>query len=166
MSDRPDLPTLALSVRQPWAWAIIHGGKDVENRVKRAITMGRMKPGRICIHASRGMTQDEYESAESFMASIGVSCPRPDKLVRGGVIGTVMVTGSAKDSDSDWFFGPWCLTLENPLPVEPIPASGELGYFQWKPGGEFCESNPWMKAWPKRWQAAASRHIDEAPTLI
>ena len=23
-----------LTVRQPWAWAIIHGGKDVENRVR------------------------------------------------------------------------------------------------------------------------------------
>ncbi len=25
-------PMLALSIRQPWAWAIIHAGKDVENR--------------------------------------------------------------------------------------------------------------------------------------
>lgn len=23
-----------LTVRQPWAWAIIHGGKDVENRTR------------------------------------------------------------------------------------------------------------------------------------
>lgn len=22
----------AISVRQPWAWLIIHGGKDIENR--------------------------------------------------------------------------------------------------------------------------------------
>ena len=26
------LPTLALSVRQPWAWAILHARKDRENR--------------------------------------------------------------------------------------------------------------------------------------
>ncbi len=25
-------PMLALSIRQPWAWAVIHAGKDVENR--------------------------------------------------------------------------------------------------------------------------------------
>ena len=37
-------PSVALSVRQPWAWAIIHGGKDVENRTKYAITLGGMKP--------------------------------------------------------------------------------------------------------------------------
>ena len=23
---------LAVSIRQPWAWAVIHAGKDVENR--------------------------------------------------------------------------------------------------------------------------------------
>jgi hypothetical protein len=30
-------PTVrALTVRQPWAWAIIYGGKDVENRRRRS----------------------------------------------------------------------------------------------------------------------------------
>lgn len=24
----------ALTVQQPWAWAIVHGGKDVENRTQ------------------------------------------------------------------------------------------------------------------------------------
>jgi hypothetical protein len=24
----------ALTVRQPWAWAIVHGGKDIENRTR------------------------------------------------------------------------------------------------------------------------------------
>lgn len=33
-----DLPELALSVRQPWAWAIIHAGKDIENRSWQDIT--------------------------------------------------------------------------------------------------------------------------------
>jgi hypothetical protein len=32
-----DLPRLAISVRQPWAWAIIHGGKPLENRTAGAI---------------------------------------------------------------------------------------------------------------------------------
>ncbi|WP_409188395.1 hypothetical protein [Bradyrhizobium sp. RDM4] len=38
------LPEFALSVRQPWAWAIIHGGKDVENRSAPAVrNMGHCK---------------------------------------------------------------------------------------------------------------------------
>lgn len=29
---RSDLHQVALSIRQPWAWAILHAGKDIENR--------------------------------------------------------------------------------------------------------------------------------------
>lgn len=36
-----------LTVRQPWAWAIIHGGKDVENRVRNIAGDYR---GPIAIH--------------------------------------------------------------------------------------------------------------------
>lgn len=43
-----------LTVRQPWAWAIIHGGKDVENRV-RNIAGGYRGP--VAIHA--GLRYDE-----------------------------------------------------------------------------------------------------------
>ena len=36
-----------LSILQPWAWAIIHGGKDVENRTWRTAYRGP-----LLIHAS------------------------------------------------------------------------------------------------------------------
>lgn len=36
----------ALSIRQPWAWLILHGGKDMENRSRRTHMRGR-----ICVHA-------------------------------------------------------------------------------------------------------------------
>lgn len=35
-----ELPPLALSVRQPWAWAIIYAGKDIENRLWGASRTG------------------------------------------------------------------------------------------------------------------------------
>ncbi|MEE6273491.1 hypothetical protein V2J56_09045 [Georgenia sp. MJ206] len=38
----------ALTVRQPWAWAIIHGGKDVENRSRNIAGSYR---GPVAIHA-------------------------------------------------------------------------------------------------------------------
>lgn len=147
------LPGYALSVRQPWAWAIIHGGKDVENRTKMAITKGSMMaPRRVAIHASKGMTRDEYETARDFMASIGVECPRPDALVRGAVIGSVSITAVAKDSSSPWFFGPWCLELEAPAACDPIPYSGALGVFPWSGRaallGAIEPIKPWMAAWP------------------
>lgn len=46
----------AITVRQPWAWAIIHAGKDIENRSWKTKTRGR-----VAIHAASGMTHAEYE---------------------------------------------------------------------------------------------------------
>lgn len=153
MTDR-ELPIMAISVRQPWAWAIIHAGKDVENRVKRAITLGGMdKHPMLAIHASSGMTRDEYEDARDFMErDCGITCPHPSELVRGGIIGSVSITGIVKESDSQWFFGPWALQLANATPCEPIPCGGQLGAFRWKAGKatELREPLPWMRSWPER----------------
>jgi hypothetical protein len=33
-----------LTVQQPWAWAIVHGGKDVENRTQAWFAVGPTKP--------------------------------------------------------------------------------------------------------------------------
>src|SRR3989304_3850277 len=127
-----DLPVMALSVRQPWAWAIIHGGKDIENRTVKAVSYGLGRPGRRAIHASKGMKRDEYEKARSFMLGLGIACPEPADLLRGGIIGDVEVTGVVKESSSNWFFGPRGLVLREPVACEFIPAVGALGYFAWK----------------------------------
>lgn len=137
-----------ISVRQPWAWALIHGGKDVENR-------GRVPPGshllvgrRVFIHAANGMTRAEYEDARAFMASIGVECPRPDQLVRGGIIGTVRLAGVVQAwEESDWFFGPFGLVCEDAGPMIPIPGPGQLGWFNFEAGGAFDGPKRWMRNW-------------------
>ncbi len=147
MADLCKLPRKALAVRQPWAWAIVHGGKDIENRTTPAVNHG-MDPRRIAVHASKHMTRDEYERARAFMATIGVDCPRPDALIRGAIIGAVTVTAVVNESESPWFFGPRGLVLSDAVAVEPIPASGMLGYFEWKAGGEIQVPFLWMKAWP------------------
>ena len=48
----------ALSVRQPWAWALLYGGKTIENR--KWTTHYR---GRIWIHASERENHDDVEEA-------------------------------------------------------------------------------------------------------
>ncbi len=45
-----------LTVRQPWAWAIIHGGKDVENRVRNIAGDYR---GPVAIHSGRAVFEEE-----------------------------------------------------------------------------------------------------------
>lgn len=138
MTNMP-LPRLALSVRQPWAWAIIYAGKDIENRSWQAVNHGLHQRGRIAIHAAKGMSREEYEDARDTINEIcaaapdvGLRCPEAKDLLRGGIIGTVDIVDVVTDSDSSWFFGPRGLVLRNPLPCEFIPSTGALGYFAWK----------------------------------
>ncbi len=128
MMTNSDIPMLALSVRQPWAWAIIHAGKDIENR-----TWGRSwVRGRIAIHAAKGMTYKEYYDAMLFIHEMsGDICPAAEDLARGGIIGTVELVDIVTASDSPWWEGPYGLVLRDPQPCEFIPARGALGFFRW-----------------------------------
>lgn len=128
-----DLPDLAISVRQPWAWAIIHAGKDVENRSFASLRFMRLSGIRaLAIHAAQGMTRDEYDDAHDFMASLGVVCPSAAKLTRGAIIGSVTVDGVTSKSTSRWFFGPGAIRMSAPTPIEPIHCAGALGLFRWR----------------------------------
>lgn len=140
------LPARALSVRQPWAWAIIFAGKDVENRSWQAVKHGLHVRGRIAIHAAKGMTRHEYESAADFMRTIDVECPPARDLWRGMIIGFVDVVDVVTESASPWFFGPRGLVLENPESCLPTPVSGALGYFDWQSRRttEFVQPAKWM----------------------
>lgn len=142
------MPTLALSVRQPWAWAIIHAGKDIENRSWQAVNHGLRRRGRVAIHASKGMSQFEYEQAADFMHMLGVTCPAAVDLLRGGIVGSVdivdVVQGS-NGSSSPWYNGPRGLVLRDPQPCDFIPALGALGYFEWR------SADPGIVPAPARW---------------
>ena len=129
--DRLSLPKLALSVRQPWAWAIIQAGKQHENRSWGSWNHHLKKQrGPVCIHASTGMTRDEYEEAKRFMASrCGVTCPPPHELVRGGIIGSVEIIDCVAASDSPWFMGEFGFLLRDPQPLPFTPWKGQLGFF-------------------------------------
>ncbi|MEM6948162.1 MAG: hypothetical protein AAF486_08720 [Pseudomonadota bacterium] len=141
-----DIPPMALSVRQPSAWAIIHGGKVIENRTLGAIKSGQMDCRPIAIHAATGLTRDEYAWSVMKMQAIGVTPPRPEALASGAIIGWVNVVDIVDESDSPWFGRHWGLVLEDPQPIAPpIPAIGRLGYFEWAPGGKLSDALPWMR---------------------
>jgi hypothetical protein len=121
----------AIAIRQPYAWAIIHGGKDVENRSQRAAFQFKPAIGeRVLIHASKGMTAAEYENASAFMASIGVRCPQCEALQFGGVIGSVFVRDVVTRSDSPWFRkGATAVVFSDPRPQPFMPMPGQTGLF-------------------------------------
>lgn len=125
-----DLPEIALSIRQPWAWAILYAGKDIENR-----SWSTSFRGPVCIHASKGMTRREYDEFEGVYAMDWrvPTIPEPQQLLRGGIVGTAEIVGCVNRSSSPWFFGTWGFVIANAQPVDFIPCKGALGFFGWKP---------------------------------
>lgn len=115
---------LAISVRQPWAWLIIHGEKDIENR-----DWPTKVRGRVLIHASKGMTKAEYLDAWHFANKRGTTAPSFDALERGGIIGSVEIVGCDHFSDSLWFMGRYGFVLRNPIAMPFRPFRGALGFF-------------------------------------
>jgi hypothetical protein len=117
---------LRRAIRQPFAWAVIHAGKDVENRRASARRLFESAVSeRVLIHASEGMTAAEYENAAAFIASIGVRCPQREVLKFGGVIGSVFVRDIVTRSDSPWFRkGATALVFADARPEPFMPVHG------------------------------------------
>jgi hypothetical protein len=159
---RGEIPKLALSVRQPWAWAIIHAGKDIENRSWQVVNHGLRQRGRIAVHAAQGLLRSEYTSARMFMAGLGIECPPAADLLRGGVIGSVEIVDVVSRSESPWFFGPRGLVLRNPEVWTFIPCIGALGYFEWRQADASVVPKPakWMLPAPEK--AKAAREYQES----
>lgn len=120
--------TKALSIRQPWAWLIIHGGKDVENR-----SWHTKYRGRFLVHAAKGMTQQEYADACNFCHSQGLTQPPCfDEMKQywcGGIIGSVELVDSLDTSDSPWYMGEKAFLLCDPKPLAFTPLKGRLNFF-------------------------------------
>ena len=116
----------ALSIRQPWAWLILHGGKDIENR-----EWPTKYRGRVLVHAGKGMTRAEYDDAAWFADPRPGSAlvPRPESLGRGGIIGSVDIVDCVERSDSRWFVGRYGFVLRDPELLPFVPWKGQLGFF-------------------------------------
>jgi ASCH domain len=106
----------ALTVRQPWAWAIIYGGKDIENRRWRTAYRGP-----LLIHA--GKAADPAGSAELLWTMAdpeAIGQPRAAWEARGAFIGLVHLADILTDSPSRWAIPGWYhWVLEFPSPIEP-----------------------------------------------
>jgi len=113
-----------LSVRQPWAWAIIHAGKDVENR-----SWPTKYRGKLVIHAGKGCKPSEYEfAAEDIARTIGRRPPPLDEIPRGCIVGTVELVDCVENSRSKWAQDDavhW--VVRDPIPCQTRPVKGMLG---------------------------------------
>lgn len=120
----------ALTIRQPWAWLILHSGKDIENR-----TWATKFTGRLLIHAAATMTEAEYRACLRFLSTdsrldLALNVlPAAEDLEKGGVVGEVFMAGCVTSDPSPWFVGPvgFCLRGAKLLPFH--PCKGRLGFF-------------------------------------
>jgi hypothetical protein len=129
----------ALSVRQPWAFAILHAGKRIENRTWPL--PGRMLGKRVLLHASAGMSREEYWAGLRTIADVSgwaFNFPPVDLLIRGAVVGFMTLEGfeapvfGAAPAMRGWWatdqYG-WRLSYVAALP-EPVPCKGKLGFWR------------------------------------
>lgn len=116
----------ALSIRQPWAWAVLHAGKRVENRDWPTAFRGR-----VLLHASKGCTRGEYEEAAwAISGDARVKVPPLVELPRGAIVGAATIYDCVSASDSPWFCGPFGFLLSHVVALpEPIPCKGALGFW-------------------------------------
>ena len=114
----------ALSIRQPWAWLIVNGHKDIENR-----TWPTRFRGQVYIHAGRGVVPDDFPEQREYLRWSGIVLP--SDMPRGAIVGEATIVDCVDASDSPWFCGPYGFVLSDPVAYsEPIPYRGRLGFFQ------------------------------------
>ena len=114
-----------LTVKNPWAGAIMLLGKDVENRTWRTTYHGR-----ILIHTSRTQDTGAYSGAFGalFKDTIFV-----EKLRFGYIIGSVELFDCVRNAESRWAeAGLWHWRMRDPILFEePIAIQGSLGLWEY-----------------------------------
>ena len=114
----------AISIKQPWAWAILYG-KPVENR-----TWASHYTGTLYIHASKTFDFHGYNWLVKNQSLFKAELPHPDTYFFGGIIGKVNMIDCVSYHPSPFFFGPWGHVYDSPEPLPFFPCKGKLGMFE------------------------------------
>ncbi len=91
-----------LTVRQPWAWAIIYAGKDVENRTWRPGPKELKTGDRLAIHAAKSLYYHYGDAVRRIFSVSGVIPPPVHDLPLGAIVGTVTYLGVSDYDTSLW----------------------------------------------------------------
>lgn len=163
----------AITVQQPWAWAIVHGGKTIENR-----TQNWSYRGEIAIHSGQRCSDRGMRDSRILATIAGSSIDSRDRfrtlqsdlaphLVYGAIIGLADLVDvhPAAGCCEPWGESTYVehggrtrrhvmhLVLEDIRPLaKPIPCRGALGL--WTPPADIAD----------RCHNAASHEIDATTT--
>ena len=136
----------AISIRQPWVWAIVHAGKRIENRPRRWNHRGE-----ILLHASTTWDSGHEGWIEQTCGK------RPDvlKIRRGGVVGIARIVDCVEQHKSPWFFGPFGIVLDSVRALPFAALRGALGLFEVSEAGLPEDTRQAIKAWRQDTERAA-----------
>lgn len=132
-TNKRSLDVKALTIKQPWAWAIVSGHKDVENR-----SWATSYRGPILIHAGKARDDvREEREYDDWLEMFGLAMPPDSELVYGAIIGiaelvdcVVLTESHPSQWASDEGYG-WELRNARKL-ARPIPCNGALGLWNSK----------------------------------
>lgn len=110
-----------LAIKQPHAWLIVNGYKDIENR-----SWSTSYRGPLLVLSSKQPAMSIPETKAYFR---GVKLPLPKVWELGGIVGYVEVVDCVTSHPSGWFSGPYGLVLTNARPLPFYPYKGRLGLF-------------------------------------
>jgi hypothetical protein len=112
MSTGNIIQAKALSIRNPWAYLIATGIKDIENRSWRYPPKYR---GEFYIHVPQKEDSDGLTWLWANQREIAKSLPENLHWQSGKIIGKVDIVDVVTECDSPWFVGPLGFVLKNPV---------------------------------------------------
>ncbi|AWV19744.1 hypothetical protein A3862_27255 [Methylobacterium sp. XJLW] len=117
----------ALSIMQPWAWLIVNGHKDIENRDWRC-----HRRGHVLIHAGKKVDRDAMQDLHAGRHPVTGEPLRldlPEVFETGGIVGEATMAGCVERSESPWFVGRFGILMRDARSLPFQPCRGALGFF-------------------------------------
>lgn len=118
----------ALSIKQPWAWLIKKGYKDIENR-----TWSTKYRGWFFIHTGQQPDVEGYDRAARKLREYnGKEIPPLENLNTGGIVGKARIVDCVETHISPWWndetdYG-FVIDMAHPVPFRECP--GQLRFFE------------------------------------
>jgi hypothetical protein len=116
----------AISIRQPWAWAILYAGKDIENRSWILAKLFMHNPN--LLHTGKTVDEEGFRRLRKWGIDV------PDDLPLGGIVGRIQFGDPRHvkpfEELSRWADrgqAHWPIESSAPLPF--FPCAGKLGFF-------------------------------------
>lgn len=126
----------ALSIRQPFAWLIVNGYKNIENRDWQT-----NRRGLILIHATKQVEWEGFEWVKQKFPKI----PMPNDFKRGGIVGMAHLFDCVSGSQSKWFVGDYGFVFNRAKPLEFFKMKGQLGFFEVQYPFDLKKKEGWLR---------------------